>query len=87
MFHLFSFINVLFLFFSHKVLSGDPLGGVGGGVNLDICVGKEDPTTFFNDGARKIDFVLVFEETKDGTDEFDLTTQPLAAELDTELTK
>ena len=25
--------------------------------------GQEDPTTFFNDGVRKIDFVLVFEET------------------------
>ena len=32
------------------------------GVNLDVCFGKEDPTTFFNDGIRKIDFVLVVEE-------------------------
>ena len=32
------------------------------GVNLDVCFGKEDPTTFFNDGVRKIDFVLVVEE-------------------------
>jgi hypothetical protein len=30
------------------------------GVNLDVCRGgKEDPTTFFKDGVRKIDFVLV----------------------------
>ena len=32
------------------------------GVNLDVCFGKEDPTTFLNDGVRKIDFVLVVEE-------------------------
>ena len=37
-------------------------GGQGYGVNLDVCLGKEDPTTFFNDGIRKIDFVLVVEE-------------------------
>lgn len=36
--------------------------GQGHGVNLDVCFGKEDPTTFFNDGIRKIDFVLVVEE-------------------------
>ena len=58
-------------------------GGGGLGVNLDICVGKEDPTTFFNDGVRKIDFVLVFEETlkADGAgDDYDLTTP--ATDLD-----
>ena len=37
-------------------------GGQNHAVNLDVCVGKEDPTTFFNDGFRKIDFVLVVEE-------------------------
>ena len=37
--------------------------GKGQGVNLDVCCfGKEDPTTFFNDGIRKIDFVMVVEE-------------------------
>lgn len=35
-------------------------GHDGQGVNLDICRGgKEDPTTFFRDGVRKIDFVMV----------------------------
>ena len=44
-------------------------GGRGHGVNLDVCLGKEDPTTFFNDGIRKIDFVLVVEENvKDFTE-------------------
>jgi hypothetical protein len=33
------------------------------GVNLDVCFGKDDPTTFFNDGVRKIDFILVVEES------------------------
>ena len=49
------------------------LGSNGGvGVNLDFCgAGKEDPTTFFNDGVRKIDFVLVFEETLKSEDDFD----------------
>ena len=41
-------------------------------MNLDFCgAGKEDPTTFFNDGVRKIDFVLVFEETLKSEEDFD----------------
>ena len=49
------------------------------GVNLDGCIGKEDPTTFFNDGMRRIDFVLVFEETvKDAAEaEMDQATMEL----------
>ena len=33
-------------------------------VPLEISIGKEDPTTFFKDQKRKIDFVLVYEEDK-----------------------
>ena len=33
-------------------------------VPLEIFRGKEDPTTFFKDQKRKIDFVLVYEEDK-----------------------
>ena len=31
---------------------------------LEICRGKDDPTTFFKDQKRKVDFVLVYEEDK-----------------------
>lgn len=34
----------------------------GKGVNLDLIHGHDDQTTFFADGVRKIDFVLVYEE-------------------------
>ena len=33
-------------------------------VPLEISRRKEDPTTFFKDQKRKIDFVLVYEEDK-----------------------
>jgi len=72
-----------------NLIANDVLGSNGGvGVNLDFCgAGKEDPTTFFNDGVRKIDFVLVFEETLKSEDDFDTAaaasvTQPLTADLD-----
>jgi hypothetical protein len=40
------------------------------GVNLDMLQAKDDPTTFFSDGIRKIDFVLVYEETVKDTLDF-----------------
>ena len=40
------------------------------GVNLDLIKPKDDPTTYFNDGLRKIDFVLVYEESPKDTMEF-----------------
>lgn len=40
------------------------------GVNLDMVKPKDDPTTYFNDGLRKIDFILVYEESPKDTLEF-----------------
>lgn len=40
------------------------------GVNLDLVKAIDDPTTFFNDGIRKIDFVLVYEESAKDTMDF-----------------
>ena len=46
--------------FLFQVVHSDGQTNGASGVNLDICRGgKEDPTTFFRDGVRKIDFVLV----------------------------
>ena len=46
------------------MLQGDAPEGSAqqGGVNLDVVRNDDDPTTFFRDGVRKIDFVLVYEE-------------------------
>ena len=55
------------------------------GVNLDMMRPKDDPTTYFNDGIRKIDFVLVFEETGkdlDFHDELENNAAAVAAEFD-----
>ena len=53
--------------FCSQVLQPGVKGGQG--VNLDMVRAKDDPTTFFNDGLRKIDFVLVYEETAKDIDE------------------
>ena len=52
------------------------------GVNLDVCFGKEDPTTFLNDGIRKIDFVLVVEENAKDFAESDGFTDGFNANTD-----
>ena len=56
------------------------------GVNLDLVKPKDDPTTYFNDGLRKIDFVLVYEETSkdamDFADEMADNTVAIDAEFD-----
>ena len=57
----------LFILFFLQIVQRDPYGagGVVGGissVDLDLIRGKDDPTTYFEDGIRKIDFILVFEE-------------------------
>ena len=48
------------------------------GVNLDLVKAIDDPTTFFNDGIRKIDFVLVYEESAKDTMEFPEDFKPEA---------
>ena len=55
------------------------------GVNLDMVKAKDDATTYFNDGLRKIDFVLVYEENaKDNLDfpEEMVENTAVAAEFD-----
>ena len=57
------------------------------GVNLDKIRPIEDVSTYFSDGIRKIDFVLVYSETgEDAIDFQDLghieENNPLAAEYD-----
>ena len=56
------------------------------GVNLDLVKAIDDPTTFFNDGVRKIDFVLVYEESPKDTLDFpeDIvdTTMAMGGEFD-----
>ena len=37
---------------------------------MDLVKAIDDPTTFFNDGIRKIDFVLVYEESAKDTMDF-----------------
>ena len=54
---------------------------------MDILRPKDDMTTYFNDGMRKIDFVLVYEDQIKDTMEFpDIgpldENNPLAAEYD-----
>merc|ERR1719361_2517189 len=54
---------------------------------MDILRPKDDPTTYLNDGMRKIDFVLVYEDqNKDTLDFQDIgpldENNPLAAEYD-----
>lgn len=51
-------------------------------MNLDVCFGKEDPTTFLNDGIRKIDFVLVVEENAKDFAESDGFTDGFNANTD-----
>ena len=54
---------------------------------MDILRPKDDATTYLNDGMRKIDFVLVYEDqNKDTLDFQDIgpldENNPLAAEYD-----
>ena len=60
-------ISFSFLFLP-KILehaaSGNGGGPTKGAVNLDLINpgGRDDATTYFKDGVRKIDFVMVYEE-------------------------
>ena len=53
---------------------------------MDLVKAIDDPTTFFNDGVRKIDFVLVYEESPKDTLDFpeDIvdTTMAMGGEFD-----
>lgn len=62
------FAQACFFSFKFQVLPAGVKNDMG--VNLDMVRPKDDPTTYFNDGLRKIDFILVYEESPKDTLEF-----------------